>query len=342
MQQKITCPVALTSHLIKVFEKVVRKHIVQFMTEHTLFNSSQHGFRGGRSCLSQLLNHFDKITHELEMGNGVDVIYLDFAKAFDKLDHGVTLAKLRALGIKGHLGRWIATFLTNRTQSVVIDGKKSSPKPVVSGVPQGSVLGPLLFLVLIGDIDKEVAEAFLSSFADDTRVGKGIATPADTACLQTDLDAVYKWSVDNNMMFNSDKFELIRYTNNSSKVVQSESSYMSNDGSVIEEKQHVRDLGVTLSNDATFTQHIMERCELVKSKIAWILRTFQSRHHVPMLTLWKTLVLCHLDYCSQLWSPNTVGSTQCLELGTVHILRHHFLGNFLPPPQFRPFFTKLI
>ena len=88
------------------------------------------------------------------------------------------------------------------------------------------------------------------------------------------------------MMFNSDKFELIRYTNSSSKVIQSESSYMSNDGSIIEEKQHVRDLGVTLSNDATFTQHIMERCELVKSKFAWILRTFQSMHQVPMLTLW--------------------------------------------------------
>ena len=307
-------PVALTSLLIKVFEKVVRKRIVEFMDKHILFNHSQHGFRGGRSCLSQLLSHFDRITSELEKGHGVDIIYLDFAKAFDKLDHGITLHKLKSLGIHGHLGRWIYTFLTNRTQAVIVDGRKSTPKPVISGVPQGSVLGPLLFLVLIGDIDKDVASAFLSSFADDTRVGNRISTISDVICLQADLATVYKWSVDNNMEFNSDKFELMRYKSRASKELQTETSYLSFDGSPIQEKQHVCDLGVMLSNDATFTQHIMNRCEMVKSKIAWVLRTFRSRQRTPMITLWKTLIRCHLDYCSQLWSPSTVGNTQSLEL----------------------------
>ena len=307
-------PVALTSHLIKVFEKVVRKRIVDFMDNHVLFNDSQHGFRGGRSCLSQLLSHFDRITAELEKGHGVDVIYLDFAKAFDKLDHGITLHKLKALGIHGHLGRWILNFLTNRTQAVIVNGRKSSPQPVISGVPQGSVLGPLLFLVLIGDIDKNVASAFLSSFADDTRVGNRISEFSDVARLQADLAVIYKWSKDNNMEFNCDKFELLRYRSRLSQEFQSQSSYLSYNGSSIPEKQHVRDLGVTLSNDASFSEHIMERCEIVKSKISWILRTFSSRHRIPMLTLWKSLILCHLEYCSQLWSPSTVGSTQSLEL----------------------------
>ena len=307
-------PVALTSHLIKVFEKVVRKHIVEYMDDNLFFNHSQHGFRGGRSCLSQLLSHFDKITSELEKGNGVDIIYLDFAKAFDKLDHGITLNKLKALGIRGQLGRWIFTFLTNRFQSVVVDGRKSSPKEVISGVPQGSVLGPLLFLVLIGDIDEHIATAFLSSFADDTRVGNGINSITDIECLQRDLEAVYKWSTDNNMQFNFDKFELLRYRSRNTKEVQSVTTYESNNGTIIQEKDHVRDLGVLLSNDATFTQHILDRCEVVKSKIAWVLRTFKSRQPTPMLVLWKTLILCHLDYCSQLWSPSKVGSIQSLEL----------------------------
>lgn len=307
-------PVALTSHLIKVFEKVVRKRLVDYMNKHILFNRSQHGFRGGHSCLSQLLSHFDRITSELEKGYGVDVIYLDFAKAFDKLDHGITLHKLKALGIHGNLGRWIMTFLTNRTQAVVVDGRKSTKKPVISGVPQGSVLGPLLFLVLIGDIDQDVASAFVSSFADDTRIGSKISNMSDTTCLQADLAAVYRWSVENNMEFNCDKFELMRYRSNLSKDFQAKTSYVSYDGSLIQEKQHVRDLGVTLSNNATFTRHIQERCELVKSKISWVLRTFSSRHRTPMLTLWKTLIMCHLDYCSQLWSPSTVGNTQSLEL----------------------------
>ena len=306
-------PVALTSHLIKVFEKIVRKRIVELMSDNILFNHLQHGFRGGRSCLSQLLSHFDRITTELEKGNGVDIIYLDFAKAFDKLDHGITLHKLKSLGIRGQLGQWIFTFLTNRLQSVVVDGRKSSPEPVISGVPQGSVLGPLLFLVLIGDIDMNIATAFLSSFADDTRLGQGITCTSDIECLQRDLQAVYKWSVDNNMQFNSDKFELLRYRSSNTKEIQSLTTYTSDDGSSIQEKEHVRDLGITLSNDATFTQHIQERCEVVKSKIAWVLRTFKSRQPTPMLTIWKTLIICHLDYCSQLWSPSKVGNIQSLE-----------------------------
>ena len=139
-------PVALTSRLIKVFEKVVRKSIVQFMKDNNLFNNSQHGFLGGRSCLSQLLIHFDRITYELENGRGVDVIYLDFAKAFDKVDHGITLKKLASIGIKGRLGRWLYSFLTNRTQSVLVEGRKSQPKPVISGVPKDRSWDPFYSL----------------------------------------------------------------------------------------------------------------------------------------------------------------------------------------------------
>ena len=284
------------------------------MSNNNLFNNSQHGFLGGRSCLSQLLVHFDRITHELESGRGVDVIYLDFAKAFDKVDHGITLKKLASLGIGGQLGRWLHAFLTNRTQSVIVERRKSKPKPVLSGVPQGSVLGPLLFLVLIGDIDSDIAHSFLSSFADDTRVGKGITSEEDVQRLQDDLASIYKWSSENNMMFNSDKFELIRYKTKKSKIIQSKTSYVSNDGSIITEQEHVRDLGITMTNDATFSRHILEKCSAMKSKIAWILRTFKSREQMPMLTLWKTLVVCHLDYCSQLWSPSKTGAIQSLEV----------------------------
>ena len=163
-------PIALTSHLIKVFEKVLRGNIVAFMEKYGLFNSSQHGFRFGRSCLSQLLSHYDRILELLETGGNVDVIYIDFAKAFDKVDFGITLNKLNALGISGKIGHWIYSFLTHRTQTILVNSARSKPSEVRSGVPQGSVLGPLLFLILIGDIDKNLAKSFLSSFDDDTRI----------------------------------------------------------------------------------------------------------------------------------------------------------------------------
>ena len=202
---------ALTSHIVKIFEKVLRNHIVAHLEENGLLNPGQHGFRAGRSCLSQLLEHFETVTQTLEDGDNVDVIYLDFSKAFDKVDFLVTLRKLKYLGITGNVGKWIYSFITGRTQTVIVSGIKSDVSEVKSGVPQGSVLGPLLFLILLGDIDKSVASAFVSSFADDTRVGRRIKTPADVQALQEDLNTIYRWSSKNNMNFYSDKFECIRY-----------------------------------------------------------------------------------------------------------------------------------
>ena len=307
-------PIALTSHLVKVFEKVVRQNLVRFMDQHELFNHSQHGFRGGRSCLSQLLNHIDRITSLLERGNAVDVIYLDFAKAFDKVDIGITLRKLKSLGIRGQLGRWLTSFLLDRQQTVAVDGHQSLSRPVISGVPQGSVLGPFLFLVLIGDIDGEVVTSFLSSFADDTRIGHHIADDEDAQQLQSDLEKVYKWAKNNNMEFNADKFELLRYKSHQHNLAPASTvRYKSSSGTIINEKEHISDLGINLSSDTTFSYHIDKKISAMKCKVSWILRTFRTRADIPMLTLWKQLVLSEHDYCCQIWNPTKVGEIQALE-----------------------------
>ena len=192
-----------------MFEKVIRNHLVRFLDENNKHNLNQHGFRAGRSCLSQLLTHYDRILSLLEKGLNVDTVYLDFAKAFDKVDHSLVLKKLSMLGVRGKILQWIKSFLTSRTQRVMVNGYLSEPAPVISGVPQGSVIGPLLFLILIGDIDQDIATSFVSSFADDTRLSRGLSGVTDASALQTDLEKVYQWAIDNNMVFNAKKFEAL-------------------------------------------------------------------------------------------------------------------------------------
>ena len=307
-------PIALTSHLIKIFEKVVRNAIVAFLEEHDLFNPSQHGFRFGRSCLSQLLEHYDKITRLLAEGHDVDIVYVDFAKAFDKVDINIAMEKIRKLGISGLLADWIYCFLSNRTQQVVVNSCKSKPKEVISGVPQGSVLGPLIFLILISDIDRDIATSFLSSFADDTRIGQAVDCENDAYTLQQDLQSVYEWCEDNNMAFNSDKFEYMSYVCHKRNEEFHTPIYYDNNGKQIEKSKNVKDLGVYMSDDATFSFHINSVASKAKHMCAWILRTFITRDLTPMITLYKSLVLPHMDYCSQLWNPCSRAEINKLEM----------------------------
>ncbi|KAK3868070.1 hypothetical protein Pcinc_026514 [Petrolisthes cinctipes] len=247
-------PIALTSHIIKVLEKIITKKITTYLEDSNKMNDGQHGFRRGRSCLSQLLAHHDRLITSLELNTMIDVVYLDFSKAFDKVDHGVLLHKLRNLGISGELGLWVSAFLTNRTQFVAVSGAMSSVSSVLSGVPQGSVLGPLLFLVHIHDIDSNITNSTVTSFADDTRITKVINTNEDAVLLQNDLEEIYEWANINNMKFNNNKFDHLRYSTTPTHIPNA--SYEAPDGSIIATQPYVRDLGVSLSNDATFSLHI--------------------------------------------------------------------------------------
>ena len=239
------------------------------------------------------------------------MVYLDFAKAFDKVDFGITLEKLHELGVGGKVGKWITSFLSDRVQSVIVEGVPSNNAPVKSGVPQGSVIGPILFLIMMGDIDKTVKDSFVSSFADDTRVGHKVSSTSDEADLQEDLNRIYLFADMNNMKFNTDKFEFVRYKQ--ANDIAASPVYVTCDGKSIAEKSSVRDLGVTMSNDGRFSDHINKVRETACKVTSWILRTFRSREKHLMLTLWKSLVQPHLDYCCQLWSPKLLGDIAILE-----------------------------
>ena len=305
-------PVALTSHIVKLFEKVVRTKIVKYMEENNKFNENQHGFRAGRSCLSELLAHYDDIINMLEAGVPVDTVYLDFSKAFDKVDHQRLLEKLSSTGIGGKLGRWIQSFLTQRKQTVLVNKTFSNEVDVVSGVPQGSVLGPLLFIIMINDIDSTIINSKVRSFADDTRATKGVTNVREASELQSDLEEIYDWANINRMSFNDTKFEAMRYRLKQNPI-QDFTSYTDSSGRVIQEKEHIRDLGVTMSNDTSFKAHVKKTTESVRNLAGWILRTFRTRDKQTLLTAWKTLVLPIHDYCSQLWSPFRISEISELE-----------------------------
>ena len=301
-------PVALTSHLTKVFEKVLREEIVEHLLENDLLNQVQHGFTQGRSTLTQLITYFDEILRFLEAGGEVHSVYLDYAKAFDKCDHKVILRKLRQHGVCGKIGVWIANFLGQRQQVVVVDGTTSDPVWVKSGVPQGSVIGPLLFLILISDINKDVKHSSLGLFADDTRVWKHVSSEQDSKSLQQDLGAVYNWAKENNMEFNSDKFECISFGGGETK-----QNYLSPSEEPIVYRDSLRDLGVIMSKDCTFRPHIQNVITKASRMAGWVLRTFKTRERQVMLTLYKQLVLSQLEYCCPVWAPTDVASIMAIE-----------------------------
>ena len=308
-------PVALTSHLIKIFERVMRKALVDHIEQNDLLPDGQHGSRPMRSTLTQLLAHWDVILDGLVDAKGVDSVYLDFSKAFDKVETGVLLHTLKDSKVLGKVGVWIGKFLDSscRQQAVAVDGRLSALSAVISGVPQGTVLGPILFLLHISGIAKEVSmQSTVSSYVDDTRVTRSITNPdADCLSMQQDLQAIYRWAEEVNMVFNGDKFEMLRFW--PGKSPRPDHLYSDQDGGHIEEKTHLRDLGVQVSSDLTFNIHIENVVSASSRMVGWVLRTFRRRSKTTMLTLWKSLIQSKMDYCSQLWSPNDQAAISKLE-----------------------------
>ena len=221
---------------------------------------------------------------------------------FDKVDHGILLHKLRDLGITGRLGLWFFYFLNNRQHYVRMPGGISQPHPVLSGVPQGTVLGPLLFLIMIIDIDKGISPSSkLVSFADDTRVYSCINDIEKCDQLHIDLNSVYDWAHVNNMFFNAQKFNYVSF--NGSMTPCGSNVYTNPNMEIISPSMNVLDLGIYMSSDCTFNYHISSLSKKCANLSGWIRRTFYTRDCITMLTLFKSIVLSRLDYGSQLWSP---------------------------------------
>ena len=198
--------VSLTSVANKIMEKLVRNEKMAHMTRNNLLSSLQHGFEQGRSCTTQLLEVLGKWTEAIEQGDSVDAMYLDFPKAFNTVPYQRLLVKLAGEGIGGKVLQWIAAFLDGRRLRVFVNGSKSSIVIITSGTPQGSVLGPMLFVSYINDMP-HVVDSPIHIFADDTKIFRQMTTQSDHVTLQTDLRQLEAWTRKWQFHFNEKKYK---------------------------------------------------------------------------------------------------------------------------------------
>ena len=213
-------PVSLTSIPCKILESIIKDQVVEHLELNLLLRSSQHGFLKGKSCTTNLLEFIENVLNITDDNIPVDIIYLDFAKAFDKVPTSRLLSKIKALNIDGKILGWITSWLTNRKQRVVLHGVKSLWLAVLSGVPQGSVLGPLLFLIFINDIDLAASLVrIFSKFADDTKLGHPVLTERDKNTLQSQLDSLCTWAEQWGMEFNVSKCKVMHIGRRNQKFV---------------------------------------------------------------------------------------------------------------------------
>ena len=289
-------PVSLTSIPCKILESLIKDEIMSHLEKFSLIRDSQHGFLAGRSCLTNLLEFMEDVTDILDRGNCVDIIYLDFAKAFDKVSHKHLFKKIEAHGISGNLGKWIENWLSGRRQKVSVNYKYSEWEYVVSGVPQGSVLGPLLFLIFINDLDDGILSK-LKKFADDTKLYREISCRKDCNILQEDLDKLVSWSEEWKMLFNVDKCSVMHMGN-----AQEQYIYTMGYNSV-KDITSEKDLGLLIDNNATFSNQCLSAVRNANRMLGLIRRNIVYKSKDVILRLYKSLVRPLLEYCVQVWNP---------------------------------------
>ena len=292
-------PVSLTSILCKVLESLVRKVVMDHRTDSDILASQQYGFVAGRSTTLQLLHYLDKITEIIAAGGVVDSIYLDFSKAFDTVPHRRLLGKLDAVGVRGELLAWIKDFLSERTQFVTVNGESSEPADVISGIPQGSVLGPILFVIFINDMPL-LLKCLSYLFADDTKAANQVRTEADARQLQSDLDELQRWSDLWLLRFHPGKCKVLTLGHHDNIT---HTHRYTLGGQELEHVFEEKDLGITIDAELTFDDHVRAKVRKANSMMGLLRRSFTQLTPQRFTLLYKSFVRSQLEYGQAVWFP---------------------------------------
>ena len=304
-------PVSLTCIICKILESIIYDHIIRHMIANKLFSKSQYGFISKRSAALQLLNVLELWCNILDEDGVIDDINMDFQKAFDTVPHRRLLGKLESYGLQGDVLNWIQAFLTNRKQKVVINGHSSEWTNVKSGVPQGSVIAALLFVIYINDLPENIkSQLFL--FADDCKFFRQILNLDDTEIMQTDLNTLLEWSNLWLLKFHPDKCVTLRIS--LQKQQEKHTYYLGNDK--LKNVEETKDLGVIVDSKLQFEKQISTKVNKANQIWGTIKRTFKHMSPYIFKKIFCAQVRSHLEYAIQFWAPhyrkdiNTIESVQ--------------------------------
>ncbi|MES9882305.1 MAG: reverse transcriptase family protein [Sedimenticola sp.] len=302
-------PISLTCILCKVMEHIITSNLVKHLDRNHILYDLQHGFRERRSCETQLAMLIEDLARNTNNGLQTDLILLDFSKAFDKVSHNKLLHKLHQYGVRKQTLAWIGAFLKNRSQQVVLEGETSDSIPVTSGVPQGSVLGPILFLVYINDLPERI-QSQVRLFADDTAVYLTIDSNKDGQTLQNDLDTLQLWENKWDMHFNPSKCLVLHISRSRTPI----NTLYNLHGQILQSVASAKYLGVTISNNLTWNTHIHQITNKANKTLGFVRRNIRTTNTKVKEHAYKALVRPQVEYASSIWDPHTKDLSHKIEM----------------------------
>ena len=304
-------PISLLSLVSKVLERLIHSKLLNYILSNDLLSNCQHGFRPGSSTQEALLLATNDWHNLLSFNKQVAVVFFDIHKAFDSVPHHLLINSLMDFGVSGPLLTWLKSYLSNRRQRVVLDGESSALLPVTSGVPQGSILGPLLFIIYMNSISQVPLSpgTKLLLYADDIVMYRPVNSQSDVSSLQNDVNSIHRWTVEHGLTLNTSKSHLMPITRSRNPL----QTHLTVDSIPLETVYSTKYLGVNISSDLTWGQHISITCKKAKQHLGLLHRKFHQASPQVRSKLYSSVILPKLEYCSSVWDPHQVKYISMLE-----------------------------
>ena len=319
-------PISLTCICCKMMEHVITSHIMKHAEKNNILYPLQHGFRKNRSCETQLLEFVEDVSKNLSTNKQTDILVMDFAKAFDKVCHSLLLHKLHHYGIQNKTNRWIKAFLSGRCQAVAMEGHLSDPVSVESGVPQGSVLGPSLFLYYINDI-QEGLNSTVRLFADDTIAYLAITSDTDCQVLQNDLDKLATWETKWKMEFHPSKCQVLTISRKRNPINFNYTLH----NHILEHVNSAKYLGCTITNTLDWGQHITNITTKANMTLGFLRRNLNIASSKTKETAYLTMVRPTVEFASTVWDPHEkqdINKLEMIQRRGARFVKHNYHNRF--------------